>query len=112
MSRRDDLTLLGDMLNRSESALAAVRGRSREEFLSDPVLAAAVERFLEVIGEAASKVSDETRHVMPHIPWADIVGLRHRLVHVYFGIDAKILWGIVSDDLPILVRDLRRVVGP
>jgi uncharacterized protein with HEPN domain len=112
MSRRDDLTLLGDMLDRAESALAAVRGRSRDEFLADPVLGAAIERFLEVIGEAASRVSDETRNVMPHVPWADIVGLRHRLVHVYFGIDPKILWGIVSEDLPVLARDLRRVVGP
>jgi uncharacterized protein with HEPN domain len=58
---------------------------------------------LEIIGEAAVKVSDETRAMYSEIPWAEIVGMCHRLIHAYFDINVEIVWQTVSKDLPPLV---------
>lgn len=69
------------------------------EIESDDVLARAVVRSLEVIGEAASKIPEEYRTEHPDIPWRKIVGLRNRLIHAYFAIDFDILTGILSEDI-------------
>lgn len=64
---------------------------------------------VEIIGEAAYQVSDETRSRLPDIPWDDIVGMRHRLVHAYFDINLDILWKTVQEDLPLLVKRLHNI---
>jgi uncharacterized protein with HEPN domain len=66
---------------------------------------------LQVIGEAASKVSPETKVELPGLPWQDIVGMRNRLVHVYFDVDLDVVWDSVTKDLPELVRLLEPVVA-
>lgn len=72
----------------------------------------AVVRAVEVLGEAASRVSDETRRAAPAIPWHAIVGMRHRLVHGYFDINTEILWNTVAAELPALLPELGRLVQP
>jgi len=72
----------------------------------------AVVRAIEVLGEAAGKVSDETRSVAPGIPWSSIVGMRNRLIHGYFDIDAEIVWKTVVDELPGLAQQLRATLNP
>jgi len=92
-----------------ESALKVrefVTGLSLEEVRTDEMRALALVRLLEIIGEAARVVSDEFRGANPDIPWAQIVGLRNRLIHGYADVDWDVLWGIVSDDLPVLVNAL------
>jgi uncharacterized protein with HEPN domain len=62
--------------------------------------------LLQIVGEAASQVSAEFRSANPEIPWDEIVGMRHRVVHDYLGIDEEIVWKTVGDDLPALIRIL------
>ena len=88
--------LLRDMLDHARRAVDAVAERDRSDLDSDLILAAALERFIEVIGEAASKVSPSTRANSPEIPWKEIVGMRNRLVHGYAAVDHDIVWNVVS----------------
>jgi uncharacterized protein with HEPN domain len=64
-------------------------------------------RSIEIIGEAASKVSEETRSVTPNLPWRAIIGMRNRLIHAYFDIDADILWVAATVEVPDLLKQLR-----
>lgn len=107
----EDDVLLRDMLDHARRAIAASRGRTREDLERDDLLAAGLERFIEVVGEAASKVSPETRRELPGIPWREIVGMRNRLVHGYASVDHDITWNVTVVDLPALVAALEEAVG-
>jgi len=67
-------------------------------------------KCIEIIGEAAARVRGDTQGRYPNIPWMDIIGMRNRLVHVYFDIDLALLWTTLTDDLPKLVQELERVL--
>ena len=84
----EDEALLRDMLDHALRAVAAVCGKDRADLDSNLILAAALERLIEVIGEAASKVSPTTQASATQIPWREIVGMRHRLVHRYASVGA------------------------
>lgn len=71
----------------------------------------AVVRAIEVIGEAASRVSDETRAANPAIPWSAIVGMRNRLVHGYFDIDTEIVWKTATGEIADLLPRRRALIG-
>ena len=104
MKRPDDDVLLRDMADYARMAVTAATGKTRQDLDSDPVLAAALERFIEIIGEAASRLSDQTRSRLPGVPWLEIIGMRNRLVHGYAAVDRNILWEVVASDLPALLR--------
>jgi uncharacterized protein with HEPN domain len=73
---------------------------------SDPVIQAAAQRWIEVLGEAASHVSDQTRRAHPEIPWRDIIGTRMILAHAYFHIDQDIIGQVVNRDISALRQQL------
>ena len=77
-----------------------------QKVVSDRLLNLALVRLLEIIGEAATRVSQEFRNGHPEIPWRSIVGLRNRLIHGYDEVDFGIMWTIINDDLPSLVGSL------
>jgi uncharacterized protein with HEPN domain len=106
----EDVVLLRDMPDHARKAIAAARGRSRDDLDRDDLLAAGLERFIEVVGEAASKVSDGTRRELPGIPWREIVGMRNRLVHGYASVDHDITWDVVAGDLPRLATSLEEAL--
>lgn len=106
MSRRDDRLLLEDMLEHARLACEAAHGRSRADLDSDPVFRAACERFVEIVGEAASNVCEEFRAAHAEIPWRQIVGTRNILAHGYAQIDLDILWDIIAVNLPDLIAKL------
>lgn len=106
-----DEVLVRDMLDYAHKAVGAARGRSREDLDRDDVLAAALERFIEIIGEAASKVSDFTRDRRVTIPWHQIVGMRNRLVHGYAAVDHDVVWDVVTVDLPAMIIELESLIG-
>jgi uncharacterized protein with HEPN domain len=91
MKRPDELELFSDILNQARRAVAAVAGRSRADLDSDHVLAAAIERFIEVMGEAASRIPEAVRQGVPEIPWREIIGMRNRLIHGYSSVDHDIV---------------------
>jgi uncharacterized protein with HEPN domain len=98
------------MLDYAQRAVIALDGRSREVLDTDAVLVGALERFVEVIGEAASRLSENTRETSPNVPWHEIIAMRNRLVHGYFAVDLDILWTVVNDDLPELIDALDRLI--
>ncbi len=73
-----------------------------EDFINDPEKQDAIVRRLEVIGEAAKNLSQETRGAYPQIPWQDITGMRDVLIHRYFGVDLDAVWDTVESDIPHL----------
>ena len=79
---------------------------------ADRQLVPALVKEVEIIGEAAYQLSQQTRESMPEMPWGDIIGMRHRLVHAYFDINLDVLWRTVEEDLPAIVSRLRPRVPP
>lgn len=65
--------------------------------------------MLEIIGEAAAKISNESREELPQIPWLNIIGMRNRLIHAYFDINLDILWKTIKEDLPPLISELQQI---
>lgn len=111
MKRPDDRGRLQDMLESAEEAVEVVRGKTRADTDGDRVLNLALARLLEIIGEAAARLSPEFRLRHPEVPWADIIGLRNRLIHNYRDVDFNILWQIIDVDLPVLINDLKRILA-
>ncbi len=87
------------------------QGKSRKDLDNDRQLNLSLVRLLEVVGEAAGRVSDKTQAQHPGIGWPDIVSLRNRLIHGYDSIDFNILWDIIQDDLPKLIAELRGILN-
>lgn len=106
MSRHDPTLSLRQMRDHAHELLTLMHGRSRSDLDADRLLALAVVRLLEIIGEAATRVPVEERARRPAIPWSSIVGLRNRLIHGYDDVDYDIVWAIVSTDLAALVSRL------
>jgi len=111
MSRRDDPTLLQDILGAARSAVAAIEGRGPAALAADHVWALGLVKCLEIAGEAAGRLSDGLRQRHPDVPWSQIVGMRNRLVHAYFEIDYEQVWKALTEDLPPLIQQLERILG-
>ncbi len=111
MTRRSDKVLFGDMLDASRKAVEYSRDRTRADLGTDELYALAMTRLVEVVGEAASRVSIEGRKLAPNIPWQDITGTRNRLIHAYAAVDLDILWSILSKDLPSLIDEIQQLLG-
>lgn len=95
------------MLDAAREARQFVAGRTRDELATDTMLLRATVKAIEIVGEAASKVTANTRKALAEVPWIDIVGMRHRLIHTYFEIDLDIVWATVQVDLPPLIDSLQ-----
>ena len=110
--RRDDASYLLDMLVAARDAVVFADGLSFSEFARDQRTQLAILKCVEIVGEAASRFSAETREAHPAIPWREIVGMRNRLVHAYFEIDLRLVWDTVRNDLPPLIVQLEPLVPP
>ena len=108
--RRDDRSYLLDMLVAARDAVAFMKGLSYDEFAQDRRSQLAILKSVEIVGEAASRLSAETKERYSDIPWREIVGMRNRLVHAYFDIDLRLVWETVDSDLPVLVAQLEPLV--
>ena len=106
-----DVVRLRHMQEAITLALKMASGRNRQDLTSDSMLAMALTRCLEVLGEAASKLSDEVRLRFPGIPFAKMISMRNRLIHAYFDVDLDIVWTTVSEDLPSLLPVLESVLA-
>ena len=108
--RKDDTIRLRHMLDAAQEAMGFGQGRTRADLNDDRKLALALVKDIEIIGEAAYQVSEIARDQLQDIPWNDIIGMRHRLVHGYFDINLDILWRTVQEDLPALIAVLEPLV--
>ncbi len=108
---RDEGWLL-DILTAARKIVQYASGVTREEFSGNELLQDGIIRQCAVIGEAARMISQETRDRHPKIPWKEIIGMRHKLVHEYFRIDLAKVWDAVQEDVPELVRLIEPLVPP
>jgi len=108
--RHEDSVRVQHMIEAAQAAIGFASGHQVPDLASDRMLLFAMVRAIEVIGEAAGKVSDELRHSSPEIPWAMIVSMRNRLIHAYFDIDREILWKTVKIELPALLSHLKALI--
>ena len=108
----DDEARLRHMLDAAREALIFVAGKRRADLDSSRQLTLALVKCIEIIGEAAAKVTEATRQRHPSIPWPAIVGMRNRLIHGYWEIDLDRVWDTVTKNLPDLVPLLEKSVPP
>ncbi len=111
MLPRPDVVRLRHMLEAAQEAAAFARNRTRQDLYGDRMLSFALVHAIEIIGEAASKVSPEGRSACPSLPWASIIGMRNRLIHAYFDVDLDRVWETIADDLPPLIAALEAVLS-
>jgi uncharacterized protein with HEPN domain len=107
---RDRVYLL-DILVAARLAVDYIRTSSEQEFLRDVQLQDAVIRRIEIIGEAARRLSPETRETLPALPWTEIIGMRNFVIHEYDDVDFTVVWDTVQRDLPRLIAGLEPHVG-
>ena len=96
-----------------DSALEAVKfadGKSREDLDNDRKLVLAIIKSIEIIGEAASKVSENCQVENVEIPWKDIIGMRNKMIHGYFEVNHDIVWETVQTDIPRLIKALSNII--
>jgi len=109
--QKDELVRLRHMLDAARNAMTFVEGKGRTDLDQNPMLMFALVRAVEVIGEAASKVSRNFQERFSEVPWPRIIGMRHRLIHGYDDINLDILWETITVALPPLVRALDRIIA-
>ncbi|MEX2389802.1 MAG: HepT-like ribonuclease domain-containing protein, partial [Phycisphaeraceae bacterium] len=83
----------------------------RDDLEHDEPFLMALIKYLEIIGEAAAKTTDDTQRANPAIPWRQIVGMRNRLIHVYFDVNTHLVWRTVDEDLPPLIAEVGRILA-
>lgn len=110
--RRDDSCLLLDMLIAARDAVSFAENQTYSGFVKDRRTHPAIFKSVEIVGEAASRVSTEFQEAHPAVPWRKITGLRNRLVHGYFDVNMSTVWDTVRNDLPALIGQLEALVPP
>ncbi len=101
-----DEVRLRHMLDAAREALSFVQGRSRPDLDDNRMPVLSLVKEVEIIGEAAYRISELTRRDLPSIPWTAVIGMRHRLIHAYFDINLDVLWQTLVEDLPELVPEI------
>jgi uncharacterized protein with HEPN domain len=107
---KDDTSYIWDMLDAAKAVREFITGRSYQDYLIDRMLRGAVERYLEIIGEAAGKVSKAFRDAHPEIPWQKIIGQRHVLIHDYGDIEHELIWSVAANHIPDLIDKLEPLI--
>jgi len=109
--KREYEDYLRDMLENAEKALSFVQGLDYDGFCKDDKALYAVIRALEIIGEAARQIPEKVRESNPETPWREIAGMRNKLTHEYFGVNTKVIWRTVHEDLPVIIPALRKMLA-
>lgn len=111
MSKREWEFYLDDMMSFCKKILSYTAQLDQKGFETDEKSYDATIRNLDLLGEAAKHIPDTVRETCSSIPWRQIVATRNRLIHGYLGIDNDILWSIIRDDIPVLLRELEQLKG-
>jgi uncharacterized protein with HEPN domain len=98
------------MLDAAREALSFIEGKSRIDLNTNRMLVLSLVKDIEIIGEAAVKISRETLTQLPRIPWTKIIGMRNRLIHAYFEVDLDVLWKTAIEDVPSLIEELEKAI--
>jgi uncharacterized protein with HEPN domain len=106
----DDKIRVQHMIDAAEEVKSFVADTSEQDFIKNRMLILSVIKEIEIIGEAASKISEITKLEYPDIPWQDIVGMRNRLIHGYFDVNVKLVWNTVKNNLPALNKSRKEII--
>ncbi len=112
MPRKDDMVYFGHMLDIGRKVAERMQRLTRKDFDANEDLRLALAHLVQIIGEAARRVSEEGRRAHPEIPWRQITGIRHKIVHDYMDIKESVLWEVVLTDIPPLLAALEKIVPP
>lgn len=110
MSKRDASLLLQDMREAMQKIASYTEGMDFDAFLADTKTCDAVVRNVEIIGEACKQLPETYKEDHPQMPWAQMVGMRNRIVHDYTGVDLGIIWHVVTDSLPALADEIANLL--
>ncbi len=102
---------LNDIIESISDIREFTKGMTAEDFAKDRKTIKAVVRSFEIIGEAANKIPLHILANYPETPWPEIVGMRNRLIHEYFGIDLEIVWQTIEEDLIPLEKTIRKMLS-
>jgi uncharacterized protein with HEPN domain len=98
--KRDVSLYLADIVENMDDAMQYVKGMTYDQFVKDSRTVKAVVRSIEIIGEAAKHVPEETRAESSGVPWKNMAGMRDKCIHDYSGVDHETVWYVVKDDIP------------
>jgi uncharacterized protein with HEPN domain len=112
MTKRSEEMYVADMLQYAQEARAIAAGRTTEDFHRDRTLQLALTYLVQIVGEAASKVSPPTRDALPELPWDVMAAMRHRIVHDYANVSYQIVWNVVQERLDELILALEKITPP
>lgn len=108
---KDDSIFLEHIENSLKKIISYSAGVGKEEFLKNTQLQDACIRQIEVMGEAAKRVSDLFKERHPEIPWRDMAGMRDKLIHDYIDVDVNIVYQTVAIDIPALLPNVTKIIG-
>jgi uncharacterized protein with HEPN domain len=110
MSRRSDTVYLRHMLDHAQTAVTLSVGKNRSSLDTEPVLRYALLHLVAILGEAANRVSPDSRSTYSQIPWRDMTAMRNMLIHGYDVGDFDVLWKTVEEDIPALITALSAIL--
>ncbi|WP_157072928.1 HepT-like ribonuclease domain-containing protein [Candidatus Magnetominusculus xianensis] len=98
------------MLDAAKEAISFLQGKTRISLDDNRMLTLFLVKEIEIIGEAATRISKDCRDKYPHIPWESIINMRNRLIHAYFDINLDVVWQTVEVDVPSLIMEFEKIV--
>ena len=105
-----NLELVRHIFDESEFIISHTNGKNYNQIIEDKVLLRALERSIEIIGEASKKINEEFKSIYAYIEWKKMAGTRDHLIHHYFGIDYDILWDIIENKIPDLHHSIKEIL--
>lgn len=106
MSKRDIKLYFSDIIHSIRKIEKYTQNLSFNDFSKNSLIIDAVVRNLSIIGEAVNNIPIDIRIKYPEIPWTEIIGMRNKIIHEYFGVDEMILWQTINKDLPLFKKQL------
>ena len=110
MKDRNKNLFLADIKECCEKIERYIEGVSEENFRANEILQDALVRNIEIIGEAAKNLSDETRRENAAVPWRDVMRMRDKIVHHYFRLNLEIIWQTATEDVPALRLQINEII--
>jgi len=107
----NDKMRLQHMLDAAQEAVSFLDTLKHDTLEHNRLVSQAIVRSIEIVGEAASQLSKEHKENNPELPWAQIIGMRNRIIHAYFDIDYALVESTVKQDLPVLIGQLTKLLS-